>query len=317
MVTCFSEHAVRISELTCSSSTYVHQNNQPSISSSSNLSPSVQNAVVYLYRTPLLSSQKEHFLVTVTWCRNQLGQGGLCLNFGDDPSSPSFKLNSFSRLFRRKKGQKSFEVDSSKIDVHWDLSGARYLSGPEPVDGYYVLVMVGSELGLALGDLAQEAASQRLRTGSPWPKSVLTSRREHYSGTALYCTTAQFCDSGVTHEIVIRCSEDQERLSQPVLHVSIDKRTVMKIRRLQWNFRGNQTVFVDGVLVDLTWDVHEWFFGSGTGRAVFMFKTRSGMESRLWLEEKLGEKDQDNVDFSLLIYANYKGDEAQKYSSPV
>jgi hypothetical protein len=32
------------------------------------------------------------------------------------------------------------------------------------------------------------------------------------------------------------------------------------VKQLQWNFRGNQTIFVDNLLVDLMWDVHDWFF---------------------------------------------------------
>ncbi|XP_021774190.1 uncharacterized protein LOC110738132 [Chenopodium quinoa] len=303
MVTCFSEHAVRISETTCSS--YINQDHQPGLLSNLNPTPSVPNAVIFLYKAVLLPEQKQ-FMITVTWCRNPLGQGGLNINFGDDPSSASFKLNTFSRLFRKKKGQKSLEVDSLKVDIYWDLSSATYHSGPEPVDGYYVVVVVNSELTLALGDLAHEAVTKRLKTDSSLlSKSVqLVSRREHYSGNALYSTKAQFCDSGISHEIMIRCSEDHERLKQPVLYVSIDKRTVIKVRRLQWNFRGNQTVFVDGLLVDLMWDVHDWFFNPLSGSAVFMFKTRSGGESRLWLEEKLVQKDQERVEFSLLIYAS-------------
>ncbi|WJX44037.1 hypothetical protein P8452_31065 [Trifolium repens] len=77
-------------------------------------------------------------------------------------------------------------------------------------------------------------------------------------------------------------------------------------KRLQWNFRGNQTIFVDGLLVDLLWDVHDWFFNPVSGYAVFMFRTRSGLDSRLWLEEKQQHshnKDKDRVEFSFLIYA--------------
>ena len=79
---------------------------------------------------------------------------------------------------------------------------------------------------------------------------------------------------------------------------------MIRVKRLHWNFRGNQTIFVDGLLVDLLWDVHDWFFNpSSSGYAVFMFRTRSGMDSRLWLEEKNAHKDKDRVEFSLLIYA--------------
>jgi hypothetical protein len=60
-----------------------------------------------------------------------------------------------------------------------------------------------------------------------------------------------------------------------------------RVKRLQWNFKGNQTIFVDNLLVDLMWDVHDWFFNPASRYAVFMFRTRNGLDSRLWLEEKL------------------------------
>ncbi|KAL7145351.1 hypothetical protein ABFS83_07G076600 [Erythranthe nasuta] len=48
------------------------------------------------------------------------------------------------------------------------------------------------------------------------------------------------------------------------------------------------------------WDVFDWFYNPGApGNAVFMFRTMSGLDSRLWLEEK----DLDKVDFSFIIYA--------------
>ena len=48
---------------------------------------------------------------------------------------------------------------------------------------------------------------------------------------------------------------------------------------------------------------------NGSGYAVFISKTRSGLDSRIWLEEKLSAQNkeqqhrQDRVEFSLLIYA--------------
>lgn len=60
------------------------------------------------------------------------------------------------------------------------------------------------------------------------------------------------------------------------------------MRRLKWNFRGNQTIFVDGAPVDLMWDIRDWFFGYPTtgGFANFFFRARSTLDSRLWLEEE-------------------------------
>ncbi|GMH12166.1 hypothetical protein Nepgr_014007 [Nepenthes gracilis] len=293
VVTCFSEHALRVSQTTCSSSA-----NESFISQ--NLSPSVQNAVICQYKITL--SNRKQLLITLTWCRNHLGQG-LNINFGNEAST-SFKFTTISRLFRKKKGSKLVEFNDSRVEIFWDLSAATFESGPEPIDGYYLLVIVDSEIALILGNLAQEAASKKVKNGTSMAKFSLVSRREHYSGKALYSTRAQFSNTGINHDILIRCVSQNEGQKQPVLSVCIDKRTVMKVKRLEWNFRGNQTIFVDGLLVDLLWDVHDWFFNPSSGYAVFMFRTRTGTDSRLWLEEKMTQNEKDRVEFSLLIYAS-------------
>ncbi|KAL3597655.1 hypothetical protein D5086_009292 [Populus alba] len=205
------------------------------------------------------------------------------------------------------KGSKLVESDTVKIEVFWDLSSAKYELGPEPVEGFYVLVMVDSEIGLILGDVGEETLTKKFKTSStPIAKATLISRQEHCSGNTLYATRAQFCDTGIQHDIVIRCSGENEGLKHPVLSVCIDKKTVIRVKRLQWNFRGNQTIFLDGLLVDLLWDVHDWFYNPGSGYAVFMFRTRSGMDSRLWLEEKLVQKDQERItDWSSLCSPVY------------
>lgn len=296
---CFSEYAVQVSDTSCSS--YAANS-----CISPGLIPSVQNAVTCLYKT-ILSNQKQ-ILITLTWTKNSLSQG-LNIAFGDDQST-AVKLTTNSRIFRKLKGSKTVDFQSSTVEVFWDLSAARYETGPEPVDGYYVFVAVDSELGPILGDMAPEASLRKLKTGARMAKSsALISRQEHFSGNTMYATKAQFCDGGAAHDLLIHCGGESEGLKHPVLSVCIDKKTVIRVKRLQWNFRGNQTIFLDGLLVDLMWDVHDWFYnpgsglGSGPGYAVFMFRTRSGMDSRLWLEEKMVQKDQDKLEFSLMIYA--------------
>ncbi|KAL5580281.1 hypothetical protein UlMin_012723 [Ulmus minor] len=291
IVSCFSENAVSVSHPSCSSYTNTACINPIQ-------TPSVQNAITSLYKITL-SNQKQLF-VKIAWCKSNSAQG-LTINFGDDPLA-SFKLNVNSRLFRKKKGTKLFESNDLKIELLWDLSSAKYETGPEPVDGFCILVLVDSEIGLVLGSaMAEEALNKKLKTGASMAKISLVSRQEHCSGNTLYVTKSQFCENGIVHEIVIKCEGANEK--HPVLSVSIDKKTVIRVKRLQWNFRGNQTIFVDRLLVDLLWDVHDWFFNPASGFAVFMFRTRSGMDSRLWLEEKLLQKEKDRVDFSLVIYA--------------
>ncbi|KAL6537939.1 hypothetical protein OROHE_012226 [Orobanche hederae] len=298
---CLSDYAVQVSDATCSS-------RWGTSCITPGLIPSVQNSVTCLYRLSL-SSQKQ-ISITLTWCNNNALSQGLSIAFNGDPS-PAFKLNTNSRLFRKLKGARTIEFRGFSVEVFWDLSAARYGNGPEPVDGFYVFITVDSELGPILGDMAREASSRKLKSGTRTAKLALVSRQEHFSGNTVYSTKARFCDAGSAHDILIHCGGDgggggeNEGLRCPALSVCIDKKTVMRVKRLQWNFRGNQTIFLDGLLVDLMWDVHDWFYSpGGPGYAVFMFRTRSGMDSRLWLlEEKLVKKDQDKVDFSLMIYA--------------
>ncbi|XP_024971104.1 uncharacterized protein LOC112510036 [Cynara cardunculus var. scolymus] len=299
LISCYSQYAVQVSE-SSSCSSYA---SAPSCIVSPNLISSTQTAVSCLYKTTL-STGENHF-ITVTWYRNATIQG-LQINTGED-STTAFRLNTHSRLFRKKKGSKSFEINGSKFEVYYDLSSAQYAAGAEPVEGYYVLIMVDSELGLLIGDMTEEAAVKKLKTHKQIGKFSLLSRKEHFSGNTLYATKAQFSDTGSWHDILIRCTGENDGLKNPVLLVYIDKRVVIRVKRLQWNFRGNQTIFLDGLLVDLMWDVHDWFFnpesGSGSGHAVFMFRTRSGLDSRLWLEEKIVKSDDQKKGFSLLVYA--------------
>ncbi|KAJ0704471.1 hypothetical protein HanPI659440_Chr14g0563071 [Helianthus annuus] len=307
LISCSSQYAVQVSSSSsCSSYTPSSSCILP------NLTPSIQTTVTCLYKTTLSTTNTHHF-ITVTWHRTPTTQG-LQITSGDDPTPP-FRLNTHSGLFRKKKGAKSFHINNTKFDIYYDLSSAQYGSGAEPEQGYYVVIMVDSELGLLIGDMTEEPTVKKLKMSNQIGKFCLVSRKEYFSGNTLYTTKARFSDAGNWHDIVIRCTGENEGLKYPVLQVSIDKRVVIRVKRLQWNFRGNQTIFLDGLLVDLMWDVYEWFFGldtgsgsgsgSGSGHAVFMFRTRSGLDSRLWLEEKIVKSEDDNDDkkgFSLLFF---------------
>ncbi|KAK9069677.1 hypothetical protein SSX86_011581 [Deinandra increscens subsp. villosa] len=55
----------------------------------------------------------------------------------------------------------------------------------------------------------------------------------------------------------------------------------VEVKRLQWKFRGNYTILVDGLPVEVYWDVYSWFFGKLMGNAVFLFQTCLFAE-KLW-----------------------------------
>ncbi|KAE8682436.1 Phosphoglycerate/bisphosphoglycerate mutase family protein isoform 1 [Hibiscus syriacus] len=259
IVSCFSENAVNVSQSPRSS-----YSSNACISPTPTLLPSVQNSVVVLCKV-ILSTHKQVFIKR-TWCKNQIGQT-LSINFNDDPS-PCFNLSTNLRFFRKMKGNKAVESDHSNMEIFWDLSAAKYKAGPEPVNGFYVIVMVDSEISLMLGDMAEEEINKKFKTTIPVAITSFISRHEH-------------------------C------LKHPVLLVCIDDKTVVRVKRLQWNFRGNQTILVDGLLVGLMWDVHDWLFNPAAGSAVFMFRTRSEADSRLWVVQK----DEDRVEFSFLFHA--------------
>ncbi|MQM14973.1 hypothetical protein Taro_047909 [Colocasia esculenta] len=270
----------------------------------------VISAVTCLYRTRL-STQKE-LLVRVTWSKSLLGQG---LSVGVDhcssPQHPPQKTAGAtnSMLLRKKKGNHTFLSGEIEVGLHWDISAAKYGFGPEPVEGFYLVVTVEAEVALVLGDISREHI-KGLEGGSgglPVAEFSLVSRREQVLGGTPYATKARFGDNGRDHEILIRCKGGEGGVGgsrDAELSVSIDRKKVVQVRRLRWNFRGNQTIFVDGLPVDMMWDVHDWWFSDTSGRAAFMFRTRSALESRLWLEEELLHREQGGKSgFSLLIHA--------------
>ncbi|KAK9156673.1 hypothetical protein Scep_003247 [Stephania cephalantha] len=266
--------------------------------------PSIQNAVICTYISKL-STQKQ-LLIQLNWSKNALDQG-LCI--GEiDPENPSSSVSSSvskfatqNRLFKKKKGHRLIEFNSLKAEVLWDLSSAKFSSGPEPVAAFFVAVLIDAEVGLLLGDMGEDILHKKFKTGIHLAQFTLISRREHFNGGTLYSTKAQFSQLGASHDIAIRCED--EGLKWPALSISIDKRRVILVKRLQWNFRGNQTIFIDGLTVDLMWDVYDWLFNrSNNGCASFMFRTRSVLDSRLWLEEKLVvQQEQHRVEFCLFI----------------
>jgi len=93
--------------------------------------------------------------------------------------------------------------------VFCDLSKAKYETGPEPVEGFYVAILVDAEIGLVLGE---EDVVKKFKTRTLLAKVSLLSQCEHCSGNAVYATKAQFCDTETWHDILIQCSGENEGL---------------------------------------------------------------------------------------------------------
>ncbi|KVI12534.1 Acyl-CoA N-acyltransferase [Cynara cardunculus var. scolymus] len=114
------------------------------------------------------------------------------------------------------------------------------------------------------------------------PNGVLISKRAHVFGKKAYSTRAQFCGRGQIHDIVVEC--DTMGANDSYLLIRIDGNPVMQVKCLRWKFRGNYTILVDGLPVEVYWDVHSWLFEKLMGNAVFLFQTCLSSE-KLWSSE--------------------------------
>lgn len=285
---CFGESGVQIADASSSSSSSAGKG-------------AAQNLVTCLYQT--------HFsgrpcVISLTWSKSLMGQG---LSVGVDDLSSGHclcKADIKPWLFSKKKGSRSLDVEDGKVEIFWDLSGARFGAGPEPVEGFYVAVVFDLELALLLGDMKKDAYRKTGASQSTLNAAAFVARREHIYGKKIYSAKAQFCDNGQFHDIAIEC--DTVGFKDPCLEIRVDKKPVMQVKRLAWKFRGNQAILVDGLPVEVFWDVHSWLFGSTASNAVFMFQTRQVPEKSLpWssYSQNFRESQLQGLGFSLILHA--------------
>ncbi|CAM8928749.1 unnamed protein product [Rhodiola kirilowii] len=291
---CFGENSVQVGDVSSSTSGRVPQ-----------------NLVSCVYKCRL---GRHSCLITLIWTKNLMGLG-LCVSIDDASNQCLCKVDIKPWLFSKQKGCKTVDVGSSKIIIYWDLSCAKFGSSPEPVEGFYVGVVFNSDLVLLLGDMEKEACRKiKMNTNRVNSKSIFVARREHIFGKKTYVAKAQLSDKGLTHDVVIECGS--LGVAESCLVIRIDNKTVMKVKHLQWKFRGNQTILVDGQAVEVYWDVHNWLYGNAMGNAVFMFQTCQSAEklwddsgsfgnelSSPWHYSRSRESDLQCVMFSLVLYA--------------
>ncbi|KAG6430550.1 hypothetical protein SASPL_108620 [Salvia splendens] len=281
---CYSEHAIKVSDSYCSGASHHTTNTSSSLSAP----PSIQTAVASIYKVKL--SNETQFLIRISWCTPN---PAFSITISDHPFSAP-KLSRNFKIPRRQRGSESLQSCGLTADVLWDLRRARFGPGPEPVSGFYMAVLVNSELALTLGDMEHELEEVTKLSGPK--KFSLISRGERLSGGGVYAARGRFSEGGAWHDIVIR-------LRGGMLSVEVDGKSVIEVKRLQWNFRGNQSIFLDGLMIDLMWDVHDWMLKPSSGCAVFLFRTRTGSDSRLWLEDT-----HFHLAFSFLVFASKNPD---------
>ncbi|OIT27172.1 PREDICTED: uncharacterized protein LOC109214302 [Nicotiana attenuata] len=275
----------------------------------SSTNKAAQNLVTCVYQCKL---RGKSCLLNVTWTKNLMGQG-LTVGIDDNTNQCLCKVDIKPWLFSKKKGSKTLEAYSRKIDVYWDLTSAKFGSGPEPLEGFYVCVVSERQMILLLGDMRKEATK---KTGANPSASgaVFIAKKEHIFGKKVFGTKAQFCDGGRVHDLVIEC--DTSGTSDPCLVIRVDSKPMLQVKRLKWKFRGNHTILVDGLGVEVFWDVHNWLFGTSPGNGVFMFKTSISAE-KLWAaqpvcdpqtlhwswSQRFREAQSHSLGFSLFLYA--------------
>ncbi|KAL3505913.1 hypothetical protein ACH5RR_031295 [Cinchona calisaya] len=273
---CFGENGVQVADASCSSNV-------------GGVSKAYQNLVTCIYQCKL---HGKSCIISVIWSKNLMGH---CLSVEIDDLSHHClcKVDVKPSLFSKRRGSKCLDLNSisssgKKIDLFWDLSLAKFGSGPEPLEGYYLALMFKGEMVLLIGDLRKEAFKKTNATPAR-STPLFISKREHLFGKRVYCTKAQFCDNGQIHDL--RIESDSNGIDDPCLMIRIDSKTVMQVRNLQWKFRGNYTILVDGLPVEVFWDVYNWLFGnSGFGSAVFVFQSCLSAE-KMWASQTLSDDD--------------------------
>ncbi|XP_073133619.1 uncharacterized protein [Henckelia pumila] len=229
-----------------------------------------QNLVtcVYQYQSKSVSG-----FITVTWIKHLMGQLGLTVGIQNPTKQSLCRADIKTWLFSKRKGHKNLVSHSASLHIFWDLSSAKFGPGPEPLQGFYLAILVNQELRLLLGDLTNEAYKKiDIYNSSPSPtpsRAIFVAKKEHVFGKRLYNSKARFCDEGDVHDV--RIEYDTTYDDDHCMAIYIDDKTVMRVARLKWNFRGNDTMTVDGVLIQVYWDVHSWLYQSVVGNAVFLF----------------------------------------------
>jgi hypothetical protein len=283
------------------------------------LDRSLQATTASTYRVAL-SSRKE-LRIRATWTRSASpATTGLAVSINDgsrtlpvvaavgtprrSTAAAALMPPTAQHLLQKNRGTRSFVTEAgTSVAIYWDTAEAKYPpagSSPVPSRDNYLAVVADGELALLLG--GGDAARELGRRFAPAPRRALLSRREQVRGPSrgqlVHTTRCRFRDDGAEHEVTVACRGEEwggAAARDGEVAVTVDGKKVVEARRVKWNFRGNRTVVLgDGAVVEVMWDVHDWWFagvGGGAG-AQFMVKARGGGGGRVWMDEEMAKKGQ-------------------------
>lgn len=261
-----------------------------SCSSAAGVTRSGQSVFMSVYRTKIADECR---FITVTWCKNLLLHGlSVTVESGGNGGENQIrhqqqqhtcKVELKPWYFWRKHGSKRFMVEGKQVEVFWDLKSAKFNGETEPSSEYYVAVVCDEEVVLLLGDLKKDAYR---RTGCrpSLIDPILVSRKEHIFGKKKFVSRAKFHEKGRIHEISIECKNKTTTSSSshgnsslttgfdPEMEIRIDGNLLIHVKHLQWKFRGNESIHLNKLRLEVYWDVHDWLFSPGLRHALFIFK---------------------------------------------
>ncbi|KAL5718061.1 hypothetical protein ACHQM5_011000 [Ranunculus cassubicifolius] len=229
-----------------------------------------QSVFMSVYQTKIAGQCR---LITITWCKNLLLHGlSISIEGLDGDNHFYCKVELKPWYFWRKHGSNRFHVDGKLVEIYWDLKAAKFNGETEPVSDYYVAVVCEEEVVLLVGDLKKDAFR---KTGArpSLIEPVMVSKKEHIFGKKKFSSRAKFHEKDRCHEISIECSNPSNNTSDPEMEIKIDGNLVIHVKHLQWKFRGNESIFINKIRVEVFWDVHDWLFCPGLRHALFVFRT--------------------------------------------
>lgn len=238
------------------------------------------NFVTCIYRIKLADA---FCTITVTWAKTQISHT-LYITVEDPQEGHHYtcKIDLKTWQFWGKKGLKTFRVAADKrVDVFWDLRSTTFASSPEPSSGYYVAMVSQEEVLLLLGDQKSEALRRtRCRPRPPLEEARLVHKKEIVFAKKCFCTKTTLGQDAKEHSIMIESALWGPL--DPEMWISVDGTESIRVPNLHWRFRGNETIAVGNVSVQILWDVHDWLYGGGhSGVGIFVFRRcEFGMDGR-------------------------------------